>query len=76
MDGSRVCQSEVSQKEKNKYCILMYTYGIQKHFTDEPACRAGIETQTSRLDMWMQGQVGEKVRQIGRIGLTYIHYCV
>ena len=21
-------QSEVSQKEKNKYCILMHTYGI------------------------------------------------
>ena len=46
MDGSRVCQSEVSQKEKNKYCILMYMYGIYKHFTDKPVCRAGIETQT------------------------------
>ena len=23
-----ILQSEVSQKEKNKYCILTYTYGI------------------------------------------------
>ena len=25
-----VIQSEVSQKEKNKYCILTHVYGIQK----------------------------------------------
>ena len=28
MDGETVIQSEVSQKEKNKYCILMYICGI------------------------------------------------
>ena len=28
--------SEVSQKEKNKYCILTHIYGIQKNGTDEP----------------------------------------
>ena len=28
MDLESVIQSEVSQKEKNKYCILMYIYGI------------------------------------------------
>ena len=28
IDLETVIQSEVSQKEKNKYCILMYIYGI------------------------------------------------
>ena len=34
-----VIQSEVSQKEKNKYCILMHMYGIWKDGSDEPVCR-------------------------------------
>ena len=40
-------QSVVSQKEKNKYCILMHIYGILKNGVDEPICKAGIETQKS-----------------------------
>ena len=28
MDVETVIQSEVSQKEKNKYCILIHIYGI------------------------------------------------
>ena len=28
MDPESVIQSEVSQKEKNKYCVLMHAYGI------------------------------------------------
>ena len=28
--GGVYIQSEVSQKEKNKYCILMHIYGIKK----------------------------------------------
>ena len=39
-------QNEVSQKEKNKYHILMHIYGIYKDGTDEPICRAAMETQT------------------------------
>ena len=39
-------QSEVSQKEKNKYCILAHVCGIQKDGTDDLACRATKETQT------------------------------
>ena len=35
MNLESVIQSEVSQKEKKKYGILMYTYGIQKDGTDE-----------------------------------------
>ena len=30
MDLETVIQGEVSQKEKNKYCMLIYIYGILK----------------------------------------------
>ena len=29
-------QSEVSQKEKHQYCILMHIYGINKDDNDDP----------------------------------------
>ena len=38
-------QSEVSQKEKDKYCILMHIYGIQKHVTEEFTYRTAMEKQ-------------------------------
>ena len=41
-----IIQSELSQKEKNKYYILMHICGIQKGGTDEIICRAAMETQT------------------------------
>ena len=40
-----VIQSEVNQKEKNKYHTLLNIYGIYKNGTDEPLCRAAIETR-------------------------------
>ena len=46
MDLESVIQSEVSQKEKNKYHMLMHIYGILKSDTDEPSGRAGIKKQT------------------------------
>ena len=50
MDGPRVfIQSEVSQKEKNKYRMLTHIYGIlkkQKNVSDVPSGRRGIKTQT------------------------------
>ena len=45
MNPETVIQSEVSQKEKNKYCILTHVCGTQKNGADEPAGRAEIETQ-------------------------------
>ena len=51
MNLEPVIQSEVSQKEKNKYCVLTHIYEIQKNGTDEPICRAGIEMQTERMDV-------------------------
>ena len=45
MNLKPVTQSEVSQKEKNKYRTLTQVYGIWKNGTDEPICREGMETQ-------------------------------
>ena len=44
--SSDIIQSEVSQKEKNKYYTLTHIYGIWKHGIDEPISRAAMETQT------------------------------
>ena len=44
MDLEPVIQREVSQKEKNKYSILMQIYGICKDAIDEPICMDGMET--------------------------------
>ena len=41
-----IVQSEVSQKEKHKYCILTHIYGIQKDGNDDPIREAAKETQT------------------------------
>ena len=53
MDLESVIQSEVSQKEKNKYRILKHIFGIQKDGTDELVCKAEIETQTQRTNVWV-----------------------
>ena len=37
-------QSEVSQKEKNKYCILTQICRIQKNGIDDLICKAEVET--------------------------------
>ena len=47
-----VRQSGVSQKEKNKYCALTRIYGLQKDSTEEPICRAAVETRR-REQTWM-----------------------
>ena len=41
-------QSEVSQKDKNKYRILTHIYGIfkKKNGSEEPRGRTGIDMQT------------------------------
>ena len=50
MNLEPIIQSEVTQKEKDKHCVLTHTYVVQKNDTDEPICRAGIETQMQRMD--------------------------
>ena len=54
MNLEPVIQCKVSQKDKNKYHILMHIYAIQKNVTDET--RGGdIE---NRLDTIWTGQGG------------------
>ena len=52
MDLETAIKSEVSQKEKSKYCILTHIRGIQKNGTDERTVRAGIQRhrENSRVD--------------------------
>ena len=46
MNLESIIQSEVSQKEKDKYRILMHIYGIYRDGLDEFICRAAMEKQT------------------------------
>ena len=47
-----IIQSEVSQKEKHQYSILMHIYGIQKYGNDNPVCETAKETQMYRTVFW------------------------
>ena len=40
MNLEPIILSEVSQKEKDKYCVLTHTQGIEKVGTNKPVCRA------------------------------------
>ena len=46
MNMEPIIQSEVSQKGKDKYCILMHIYGIYNYGTNDCMYRAAKETQT------------------------------
>ena len=62
MNLEPIIQSAESQKEKYKYCVLMHIYGIFKAGTDEPVCRAAVETQTQRTDLrtqWGKERAGQ-----------------
>ena len=58
MNLELVIQSEVSQKEKNKYHMLTHICGIQKNGIDDPICKAEIETQMQRTNMETKGEKG------------------
>ena len=58
MNLEPIRQNEVSQKEKNKYHILMHMYGILH-----------LQNVENRL----VDTVGERVAWIERAALTYIH---
>ena len=45
MKLERIIQSEVSQKEKEKYCVFAHIYGIYKDSNYDPICQAAKETQ-------------------------------
>ena len=72
MDLETITQSEIHQKEKDKYCILTYVYGSYKDGTDEPICRTALETQTSSMDLgaWC-GK--ERLGEIERKAWKHVH---
>ena len=61
-----IIQSEVSQKEKNKYCILTHIFTIQKNGTEEFTYRAAMEKQTENRFMDM-GRREERMRYMERV---------
>ena len=60
MDLETVIQSEVSQKDKNKYRILMHICGIQKNGTDDLIYNAEVKTQTLGTNVWIP-----RVKRVG-----------
>ena len=60
MNLEPIIQTEESQKEKDKYCILTHIYGIQKNGTEELIYRAAMEKQTQGIDLqtWGEGRRG------------------
>ena len=58
MNLEPIIQSEVSEKEKDKCCILMHIYRLWKDGTEEFICRAAVEKNTQRTDLSAWGEVG------------------
>ena len=65
MNLEPIMQSEVSQKEKDKYHILTHIYGIQKNGTEEFTYNNG-ETDIDNRIMDM-GRGEERVRCMERV---------
>ena len=55
MNLEPIMQSEVRQKKKTKYHLLMHIYEIQKDGTDERICRAAMKMQKRRTILWTWG---------------------
>jgi len=66
MNLEPIIQSEVSQKEKDKHCLLTYIYRIEKNSTERFIFRAGMEKQIGDRLMDM-GRGEERVRCMKRV---------
>ena len=61
-----IIQSEVSQKEKHQYNILVHIYGIQKDGNDNTVCETAKETQIEQsFGLCGRGGVGGDCDQPG-----------
>ena len=58
-DLELILQSEMNQKEKEKYCILTHKYRIQKNSTEESIYRAAVEKQIQTYGHGERGREGE-----------------
>ena len=68
-----IIQSEVIQKDKDQYSILMHIYGILKDGNDNPICKTEKETQMYRMDFWILWAKA-KVEWSERIALKHVYY--
>ena len=72
MNLESIIQSEVSQKEKNKYHILKHIYGIQKMVLMN--LFAGKEWRCRYKEWTHRGK--EREGRTEKVALTYIHHYV
>ena len=56
MNLEPITQGQVSQKEEDKYHILIHRFGIQKSGTKKFIYRVAMEKQTQRIDLWTWGE--------------------
>ena len=57
--GERHTERNKSAREKQISYINAYIYGIYKNGIDDLICKAGIETQIQRTNVWTsKGEVG------------------
>ena len=74
MNLEPIIQSEGSQKEKDKYCILMHIYGIQKNGTEEFIYRGVMEKETQQT--YGHGEQGGEGEMYEKSNMeTYITMC-
>ena len=66
-----IIQSEVSQKEKHQYSILMHIYGIQKDGNNNPVYETAKETLMYRTVLWTLLE-RERVGRFGRMALKHV----
>ena len=70
-----IIQSEVSQKEKYLYSILMHIYGIYKDGNEDPICETAKETLMYRTVLWTLWE-RERVGRFGRMAFKHVKYHV
>ena len=73
MNLEPIIQSEVSQKEKDKYCILTHIYGIQKNGTEEFIYWAAMRNR-HRKQTYGHRERGGEAEMYGESNMeTYYH---
>ena len=77
MNLEPITQSEVSQTEKDNYCILTHIYEIQKNSTEELIYRAAMEKQRERdTEIYGHEERGGEGEMYGKSNMeTYITTC-
>ena len=67
-DLETVVQSEVNQNRNNNYRIILFICGIQKNNAGELICKAEIEMQKQRMDIWIHMDIWTGKEGQGKLG--------